>query len=114
MSKKTTDTKGSTTVKGYSADYKSIRGEVESKWPAWKVSTYNANFATSAHAKKVTTKQYGAWQTIFAFKKLLTGYRLYTRSGITNLTTLVYRIIAHYQTIMSNNIFSDTLINHPI
>ena len=55
MSKKTTDTKGSTTVKGYSADYKSIRGEI-AKWPAWKVSTYNASFATSAHAKKVTTK----------------------------------------------------------
>jgi|AGTN01.2.fsa_nt_gi hypothetical protein len=58
MSSNTTNTNTKTVaeVKGYSTDYKSIRGEVESKWPAWKVSTYNANFATSAHAKKVSTK----------------------------------------------------------
>ncbi len=37
----------------YSKEYNSIRKEAESSWPAWKVSTYNANFATSAHAKKV-------------------------------------------------------------
>lgn len=48
--------KKDTQVNGYSTDYKSIRGEIESKWPAWKVSTYNTNFATSLHAKKVPTK----------------------------------------------------------
>ncbi len=41
---------------GYSKEYDSIRNEAESKWPAWKVSTYNVNFATSAHAKKVENK----------------------------------------------------------
>ena len=56
MNNNTTNTKTGTQTKGYSKDYKSIRVEVESKWPAWKVSTYNTNFATSAHAKKVTTK----------------------------------------------------------
>ena len=56
MSNNTTNNKTGAQVKGYSTDYKSIRGEVESKWPDWKVSTYNANFATSAHAKKVPTK----------------------------------------------------------
>lgn len=39
--------------KTYSKEYDLIRKEAESKWPAWKVSTHNANFATSAHAKKV-------------------------------------------------------------
>jgi hypothetical protein len=59
--KNITNTKAGTQVKktqakGYSVDYRSIRKEVESDWPAWKVSTYNANFATSAHARKVTIK----------------------------------------------------------
>lgn len=45
--------------KGYSVDYKSIRKEIELKWPAWKVATYNANFATSAHAKKIIIKNEG-------------------------------------------------------
>jgi GH35 family endo-1,4-beta-xylanase len=42
--------------KEYSKEYNSIRKEAESKWPAWKVSTHNVNFATSAHAKKVVGK----------------------------------------------------------
>jgi len=56
------DTKKSTTQQpivqstGYSKEYNTIRIEAESKWPAWKVTTYNANFATSAHAKKVNVK----------------------------------------------------------
>lgn len=37
----------------YSSDYESIRREAESKWPEWKISTYNTNFATSAHARKL-------------------------------------------------------------
>jgi hypothetical protein len=48
--------KSNTQVKGYSTDYDTIKREVESKWPAWKISTYNSNFATSAHSKKVSTK----------------------------------------------------------
>jgi len=56
MNNNTVKAKTDTKVKGYSTDYKSIRGEVESKWPAWKISTYNVNFATSAHAKKVSVK----------------------------------------------------------
>jgi hypothetical protein len=43
-------------TKEFSNEYRSIRREAESKWPAWKVSTYNVNFATSAHAKKVGSK----------------------------------------------------------
>jgi hypothetical protein len=39
--------------KRYSDRYATIRKEAESKWPAWKVDTYNANVAISAHAKKV-------------------------------------------------------------
>lgn len=42
--------------KQYSESYTTIRGEAESKWPAWKVSTYNSNIAVSAHAKKVVVK----------------------------------------------------------
>ncbi len=42
--------------KAYSEEYKKIREQAE-RWPAWRVSTYNANFATSAHAKKLTFKQ---------------------------------------------------------
>ena len=56
MNNNTTNTKTAVQVKGYSSDYKTIRNEVESKWPDWKVSTYNANFATSTHATKVPTK----------------------------------------------------------
>lgn len=50
--------KNQTTTKSdkYSREYTSIRSEAESKWPAWKVSTYNVNFATTAHAKKVAQK----------------------------------------------------------
>lgn len=54
MSKNATNTKTDAQVKGYSTDYTSIRKEVQSKWPSWKVSTYNANFATSAHANKLS------------------------------------------------------------
>lgn len=41
-------------TKQYSDRYSEIRKEAESKWPAWKVSTYNSNIAVSAHAKKVS------------------------------------------------------------
>jgi len=40
----------------FSKDYVAIRKEAESNWPAWKVSTHNANFATSKHARKVAPK----------------------------------------------------------
>ena len=39
--------------KQHSERYTTIRKEAESKWPAWKVSTYNLNVAVSAHSKKV-------------------------------------------------------------
>ena len=39
--------------KQYSADYEFIKKEIP-KWPDWKVSSYNANFATSVHSKKAT------------------------------------------------------------
>ena len=39
--------------KQYSERYAAIRKEAESRWPAWKVSTYNSNVAVSAHARKV-------------------------------------------------------------
>lgn len=39
--------------KQHSEQYNSIRREAESKWPAWKVSTYNANIAISANARKI-------------------------------------------------------------
>lgn len=38
---------------GYSQEYNLIRNEAESKWPEWKITTYNANFATSIHARKL-------------------------------------------------------------
>lgn len=56
MSKNSNSVKTDTKVKSYSTDYERIRKEVESKWPDWKVSTYNFNFATSKHSKKVITK----------------------------------------------------------
>lgn len=37
----------------YSERYSAIRRDAESKWPEWKVSTYNASVAVSAHAKKI-------------------------------------------------------------
>ena len=37
----------------YSDRYTAIRKEAESKWPAWKVSTYNTSVAVSVHARKV-------------------------------------------------------------
>jgi hypothetical protein len=54
--KKTANQKTDVQSKEYSKEYSSIRNEAESKWPAWKVSTFNVNFATSAHAKKVDLK----------------------------------------------------------
>ena len=42
--------------KQYSERYTAIRSEAETRWPAWKVSTYNSNIAVSAHAKKVLAK----------------------------------------------------------
>lgn len=39
--------------KQYSEQYNNIRKEAESRWPAWKVSTYNANIAISANARKI-------------------------------------------------------------
>lgn len=41
---------------GYSEEYKRIRKEAEEKWPQWKIDYYNANFAISAHAKKLERK----------------------------------------------------------
>ena len=41
---------------GYSDDYLRIRSNAEKNWPAWKVSSYNTNFAVSTHAKKITSK----------------------------------------------------------
>lgn len=41
---------------GHSEDYIRLRRNAEKNWPAWKVSTYNNNFAVSTHAKKITSK----------------------------------------------------------
>lgn len=48
--------KAGASLEGYSKEYESIRLEVESKWPDWKITTYNNNFAISSHAKKVLAK----------------------------------------------------------
>lgn len=40
----------------YSNEYIIIRKTAENTWPEWKRTTYNVNFATSAHAKKITIK----------------------------------------------------------
>ena len=40
----------------YSKEYGEIRKTAESQWPAWRVLTYNNNYATSAHARKVIAK----------------------------------------------------------
>lgn len=37
----------------YSSQYKAIKKQAESTWPAWKVTIYNASASTSAHAKRV-------------------------------------------------------------
>ena len=37
----------------YSEQYRTIRNEAESKWPEWKVTTYNTSIAISSHAKKL-------------------------------------------------------------
>lgn len=39
--------------KEHSSAYVRIRREAETKWPTWRVLTYNSDFATSVHAKKV-------------------------------------------------------------
>ena len=33
--------------------YLQAKNEIQTTWPSWKKDAYNANFATSAHAKKV-------------------------------------------------------------
>ncbi len=38
----------------YSEQYKTIRTEAESKWPEWKVTTYNTSIAVSSHARKLS------------------------------------------------------------
>lgn len=38
----------------YSEQYKTIRKEAESRWPEWKVNTYNTSIAISLHAKKLS------------------------------------------------------------
>lgn len=53
MSDAKVQTKQITKVIGYSSCYHAIRKEATSKWPAWKVTVYNASVATSNHAKKV-------------------------------------------------------------
>ena len=45
------------TQKVYSEIYYIIRKEAEETWPQWKKETYNANFATSAHAKKLAINE---------------------------------------------------------
>lgn len=37
----------------YSSQYKEIKKQAESTWPAWKITIYNTSVETSAHAKKV-------------------------------------------------------------
>lgn len=37
----------------YSDQYKAIRQEAESRWPQWKVNTYNTSIAISLHARKL-------------------------------------------------------------
>lgn len=57
MDKKMTSTANPIRVKrSYSESYTVVRTAAESKWPAWKVSTYNSSVAVSAHAKKVAPK----------------------------------------------------------
>lgn len=39
--------------KQYSEAYTQIRAAAEKSWPEWRKTTYNVNFATSAHARKI-------------------------------------------------------------
>jgi len=55
-STRTSNKQMSSKTGSFSKDYVAIRKEAESNWPAWKVSTHNANFATSKHARKVAPK----------------------------------------------------------
>ena len=55
-SKMTSTLKPSRSQRSYSESYTVIRTAAESKWPAWKVSTYTSSVAVSAHAKKVAQK----------------------------------------------------------
>lgn len=42
--------------RSYTESYRLIQSAAKSKWPAWKVSTYNSSVAISIHAKKVSPK----------------------------------------------------------
>lgn len=55
-SKATAVKASSPSTQKHSERYISIRSKAETKWPAWKVSTYNTNIAVSAHAEKVLAK----------------------------------------------------------
>jgi hypothetical protein len=37
-------------------DYRTVKSEIEKKWPEWKKNAYNANFATSNHSEKLIVK----------------------------------------------------------
>lgn len=39
--------------KEYSEEYKKIKQEAETKWPRWKIDSYNNCIAISKHAKKI-------------------------------------------------------------
>ncbi|MPM32772.1 hypothetical protein SDC9_79337 [bioreactor metagenome] len=41
---------------GYSSVYTEIKSKAESRWPEWKIDTYNSGVAVSAHAKKILAK----------------------------------------------------------
>ena len=43
-------------TESYSNAYITIRKAAEKSWPEWKRTSYNVNFATSAHAKKIVSK----------------------------------------------------------
>lgn len=42
----------STIEREYSEEYKKLREQAKD-WPQWRKDTYNANFATSAHARPI-------------------------------------------------------------
>ena len=41
----------------YSKEYLLIKEEIENSWPNWKIASFNINFATSVHAKKILKRK---------------------------------------------------------